>query len=91
MTVLSILFAAIALITGLVAAWYWYASTRQKIDPAIYTTDDGREAFRPKEWNKNVTKVVAEASRLNGRAAIWTAVAVISSALSTMFSALGAN
>jgi len=73
------------------AAWFLYASTREMIDSAIHKKPDGQEAFRLMEWTENVMKTAAAASHLNGVAAIWTAVAVVAGALSTVFSALGAN
>lgn len=87
----SIIFALIALGTGLVAAWYWYASTKEQIDPAIYKAPDGREAFRMMEWVQNVMNAVTKASQLNSKAALWTAAAVLSSAISAIFSAFSSN
>ena len=83
---LSFFCAGVALISGLMAAWYWHASTKEKIDPAIHKMDNGNDAWRPKEWAESVMNTFAEASRLNGIAARWTAVSVILSALSAALS-----
>lgn len=78
--------AGVAFVTGLIAAWYWLASTRQKIDPAIHKMDNGKDAWRPQEWAENVMATFSEASQLNGIAARWTACSVF---FGTLAAALG--
>ena len=63
----------LAAIAGLIAAWYWLASTKEEIDPARYKAANGREAFQLTKWTDNVMIAAAKASRLNAIAARWTA------------------
>jgi hypothetical protein len=88
---LSLLFAILAVVTGLVAAWYWYKSTTAEIDPAIVKLDDGRDAFRLSTWIESITGTVKTASDFNRKAAIWTAVSVLSGALATLSGAWTSN
>ena len=82
----SISLAVLALIAGLIAAHFWYRSTRVQ-DPAY-------PAFEPVETAGKVlalqghaaqTDIAAsEIARLNKNAAIWTTVAAILAALSSI-------
>ena len=66
----SILCATIALITGLIAAWHWYRSSKVEIDPGTFKIQDGKlylfynKFFNNtlKSWNKDETKLQKNAN-----------------------------
>ena len=93
MKAISILLAVAALITGLVGAFYWYQSSIVPIDR--WGREEHPVPFAPHEHQTANTLYVAgmleaahQTARLNMKAARWTAVAVVLSAASSIFSSL---
>jgi hypothetical protein len=105
----SIISAAVALVTGLIAAWYWFRSSGLEIDPMWPKTKvdtsglkRGTWAWRirllstevvlPENWQLDfsaATKLAfLESGRLNSIAALWTAISVVSSAVSSIVGAI---
>jgi hypothetical protein len=83
---LQLAFALIAIATGLIAAWYWFGSTRVNIDPATSEHDGGR-TFHFMKWVESVMGASKSASELNRKAALWTAISVLAGGLSAVFGA----
>jgi hypothetical protein len=78
-------FAILALVTGLIAAWYWWQSTRVPVKNANPN---------PRSWDATTLGLAAgtvtaykEVSKLNKWAAIFTAISVVSSAISALVGA----
>lgn len=88
---LALIFALISFAAGIIAAWYWVASTRVNIDPAIYTRLNGGKSFRMMEWIDSVMATSKSISQLNRRAAIWTAISVLAAGLSAVLAAWPSN
>ena len=80
----SIFFALIAFGSGLTAAWYWHASTKANVAPVWEDKKDGDKVFHAMRWIESVSMVFATSSRLNKKAALWTAASVLSSAISAI-------
>ena len=91
----SILCAAIALITGLIAARRWYQSSKVEIDPGWSLPGTGGHIepvipeLRELDLHAGTITAFREAARLNKIAALWTAVSVLAAAASSIFGALG--
>ena len=86
--------AALALTSGLIAALYWYRSTKPQIDPGWGPPGSGR-ATEPEEegaqalgWFFAAFIVLNETSNLNRKAALWTAASVGLSGASSLLSSL---
>jgi hypothetical protein len=98
---LSIAFASAALVTGLVGAYYWYASSAVKIkrwgEDQPLPPPDG---LQPQEllnrtiamttlWVGGMFEAAQETARLNKAAALWTAATAVLAAASSVFGSLG--
>jgi len=89
----SIAFAAIALVTGLVAAWHWYQSSKVEIDPGWNPPGTGGriEPVMPDLRQLDIEVATNNAFRRSGQlnkvAALWTAASVLASALASIFGA----
>ncbi|MGC1560258.1 MAG: hypothetical protein WA820_10475 [Bradyrhizobium sp.] len=93
MKAISILLAFAALITGLVGAFYWFKSSIVPIDR--WGREEHPGPFLPHEhqaantlWLAGMFEAAQKTTRLNKKAALWTAVAVILGAASSVFSSL---
>jgi hypothetical protein len=75
--------ALVAACTGLVAAVYWYRSSRVPITPT-WTTEPGETGEAQMGWTVGTMKAFCLSSRLNAKAAIWTAVSVGLAAVSSI-------
>jgi hypothetical protein len=83
---LTTIFAALAVISGLVAAWYWYQSTKPTVPPVV--EDNVMHAMK---WFNGVKDTADQTARANKKAALWTAASVLLGAISTLSGALGSN
>jgi hypothetical protein len=84
--ILSIAFACLGLITAMVAAWYWF-----KASALPYPTGDS--IIYAQEIDHRILLGISQgisrrSGKLNGRAAIWTGISAILSALSAVVGAL---
>ena len=93
MKAISILLAFAALITGLAGAFYWFKSSIVPIDR--WGREEHPGPFLPHEHQAANTLYLAgmleaaqHTARLNMKAALWTAVAVVLSGASSVFSSL---
>jgi hypothetical protein len=89
---LEFLFATLAAISGLIAAWQWFRSSRSKFE-YIWTVPDGNGHGEPAErgptqMDINVSTItfIHNIGRLNKWAAIWTGVSIFLSAITTLVS-----
>jgi hypothetical protein len=80
-------FAALSVVSGLVAAWYWYQSTKPTVPPVL---DDGG-VMRAMKWFEGVKNASDQAAEANRKAALWSAATVLLGAISTFLAALGSN
>jgi hypothetical protein len=100
LTCVSLGLAVTGLVVGLLAARYWYRSSKIEVDPgwAIGDPNDEADALRPIEpvessqanadWIVAVLKASTKSSDLNREAAILTAWAVVLSGLSAVAGSL---
>lgn len=86
--------AVAALVSGIVAAGYWYRSSKLQITPAWGLGSMG-ELFQPLEqddaqqgWIVGMLEASSASADRNAKAAIWTAVSVVLGAISSIVSAL---
>ena len=86
---LAIVTAGLAMVSGFVAAWYWWKSTR--VTPIWFNPDGEPESIAGAAAGNTASLFLAgqESSRLNKLAAIWTAVSVGLSGISGFAGALG--
>jgi hypothetical protein len=84
---LSLTVAGGAVITCLVAAWYWYESTKPKV-PAVVDDNDVMHAMA---WFHGEKDAADKTAKANKKAAIWTAATVLLGAISTFLAASGSN
>jgi hypothetical protein len=97
-TITSLCFAVAALISGLVASWYWWKASKIDIDPGWSSGLPGDD--RPSQpadmegtgslngWVTATMQAVNLSSDLNRKAAILTAVSVVLAGLSSVAGAL---
>src|SRR6185437_9618111 len=93
-TVLNTLTALAALVCGLIAAWYWFRSSRVAIDPG-WTLPGEPGPSEPADagaqqmaWIAATITASNEVARLNKSASLWTAASVVFSAASAIVGAL---
>ena len=91
MSTVSPVLALLALAAGLRAANLWYRASKVLIIP-MWETNSGIEpadpALAPGHWIAGLLETGRKSSTLNKAAALWTAGAVVLSAMSTVASAL---
>lgn len=91
---LSLVFASVALVAGLIAAKRWYESTKVRADPGWDYAGTGGPIepvipqLRALDLEVANGKAIEQVARLNRDAAVWTTVAVIFSAASSIAGAL---
>jgi hypothetical protein len=84
--------AAAALISGIIAAWYWYKATRVRFEPEFDQLPiDAPEMDVAWKLIRAIMISVTKAGRLNRRAALWTAVSVVLGGASALFGAFTSN
>jgi hypothetical protein len=100
MKVFSILFAIAGLFAGLMGAYYWYASSTVPIErwggnePVPFPEGHQREEMLNRTiavdtlWLGGMFEAAQKTTRLNRKAALWTAVAVVLAGVSSVFSSL---
>ena len=82
MKAIVLFFAIAALVTGLIAARYWYQSSKVKIK---HTEADAKTfEMATFGWTVGAQEYIEKAAALNAKAAGWTAVSVSLSAVSTI-------
>jgi hypothetical protein len=89
----SIAMAVLALITGIVAARYWYRSSKVDIEPIWPTgaggpVEPGEHEDSQDGWIGGALTAFSESARLNAKAAVWTAASVVFAAIASILSAL---
>lgn len=85
--------AIFACITGVIAAIYWYRSSRVPIDPiwpegAFGLVEPGEHEASQDGWIAGMMRSNALAAELNAKAALWTAGSVLLAAAASVVSAL---
>lgn len=86
MRLIAVILAVLGLGCGLKAARLWYKSSQVKINPEGLEPVD--EQLRTMWWQSAQVEAADRGAALNGRAAIWTALAVGLSAASAVAGAL---
>lgn len=87
--------AVIAAITGLVAAWHWYRSSKVDIDPSWSLPRTGGRIepvipeLRDLDLHAGTLAAFRDAAKLNKSAALWTALSVLAAAASSVLGELG--
>jgi hypothetical protein len=80
--------ALLSVVSGLVAAYYWYLASRVEISPAWPLDIHGDREKNVMGWVAGNMIAFTKSGKLNKRAARWTALAVASSAISIFVSAV---
>ncbi len=85
--------AILACITGVIAAIYWYLSSRVPIDPiwpqgASGLVEPGEREDSQEGWIAGLLEASTRAAELNAKAALWTAGSVLLAAASSIVSIL---
>jgi hypothetical protein len=83
----SVGFALLAFGTGMIAAIYWYRSSKIHID-ATWTIAPGDTLDSVAGWTAGTMQAFNVSSSLNARAAIWTAISVMLTAFSSFLAIL---
>lgn len=73
---------------GLYAAYCWWDASSAKIDPG-WRTEPGEGDMVQAQWTTGIMKSIVASARLNKRASIWTALAVLLGAISNILATLG--
>jgi hypothetical protein len=76
------------LAAGLWAAYCWWKASKVEIDPGGVEQTCDPELIQM-SWTTGIMKAVGESARLNKIAALWTAVAVLLNAVSSVLGYLG--
>ncbi len=84
MKAVSIVLALLALATGLQAAWLWFKSSKVEINPAWELDIRGDINKNIMGWVTGLMQTFTRSSKLNAKAAIWTAASVFLSAVSAV-------
>lgn len=89
----SIAMAILASATGIVAASYWFLSSKVEIEPIWPTgasgpVEPGEHEDSQDGWIGGALTAFSESARLNAKAAMWTAASVIFAAIASILSAL---
>jgi hypothetical protein len=83
----SILFASCALVTGLIAAVYWYRTSTVKIEPSFHKRLTISLDDQSLPWIAGIMNATSDAARLNKTAALWTCASVVFAGLSSIIGA----
>jgi hypothetical protein len=92
MKVGGIVTAVAALIAGLIAAWYWYRSSKVQIEPMwpqgpMGLVEPGEVEASQGGWIGGTLLAFSASADLNSKAALWTAGSVVLAAISSVLSA----
>jgi hypothetical protein len=87
MKVASVVFAIMALLTGLWAAWKWYEASKIHPKPS-WQVKPVEPTLKHMGWDAVTLERFHKAGVLNGSAARWTAFSVACSAISSILSSL---
>jgi hypothetical protein len=93
MKLATISVALAALVTGIIAAVYWYRSSRVQIVPdwpegAFGLVEPGETRASDAGWTSGTLAAFSKSADLNAKAALWTAASVVLAALSSIMSQL---
>lgn len=89
MKLISIVFAIVGSITGLIAAHYWYRASKVEISPAWELVPSREmETKNIMGWVTGNMIAFTRSGKLNKYAARWSAVAVMASGFSALFGSL---
>jgi hypothetical protein len=91
MKLIGLLFALIALFSGLVSAYYWYRASLVKIAPAWKLEIEGDREKNIMGWVTGNMIAFRESGILNKQAALWTAVTVLFGAISSLLGVLSSK
>jgi hypothetical protein len=86
MRLAAFILAALSLITGLVAAWYWYKSSLVRVEPRIDHRTGGAMPGPVRRWLGGTIASVENSAALNKKASLWTAATVILGTLGNFLS-----
>jgi len=75
--------AVAALVTGLTAAWKWYAASKIQPKPN-WRMEPVKPVLSNMGWTSANLEAFEKAGQLNAKAALWTAASVVLSALSAI-------
>lgn len=87
MKIAEIAIAILAFVTGLVAAWYWYRASKITADPGWGPNglaEPGVHSAAQDAWIAAMLQSASESARLNKIAALWTAVTVALTGISSI-------
>ena len=90
MKIAEIVLAMLAFVTGLIAAWYWYRASKITADPGWGhngLVEPGNRSAAKDAWIAAMLKSASESARLNKIAALWTAMAVALTGISSIAAA----
>lgn len=75
-----------ALVTGLLAAFYWYKSSNIEVDPGWTPTNPEPviQEHRDAAWRTATLRAMTESAKLNKKASLWTALSVALSGASAV-------
>jgi len=77
MRLVAFVLAALSLVTGLVAAWYWYKSSIVSVEPRIDRGPRGGMPGVVRAWLGGTIASVESSAALNKKASVWTAATVV--------------
>jgi hypothetical protein len=86
----SVGLAALATVTGLVAAYYWYRASKIQIEPT-WLTEPGDNQLSQMGWMAGMMRAFMESAGLNKHAAFWTAFSVALTAVSSIVGVVTRN
>jgi hypothetical protein len=87
MKAIEIVFALLAFVSGMLAAWFWLRASRVRTDPGWSKNgliEPGIHSMTQDAWIVAIMQSAAESGRLNAIAARWTALTAILTALTTL-------
>ena len=87
MKAIEIVFALLAFVSGMLAAWFWLRASRVRTDPGWGENglvEPGIHSVAHDTWIVAIMQSVAESGRLNAIAARWTALTAILTALAAL-------
>ena len=87
-----VILAGLTLVTGLVAARYWYLSSQVPVVPAWAAhggIEPGNNEHSQSGWIVALMESARESGRLNKIASLWTAAAVVLGAATSIVGAVG--
>jgi hypothetical protein len=80
----------LSFVTGIVAAFYWYRSSRIEIK-AAWEVEPGDEQLSQAGWIGGTLEAFTASASLNAKAALWTASSVAFAALSAVAGSFAAQ